>query len=149
MSEIIKYEDVESKVLTLRNQQFIIDRDVAELYGVETRDINKAVTNNRDKFPDGYVFELSSEEVVDLRCKFSTANISSKSRVLPKAFTEKGVIHSCYYSLILSAFLKFLNLLNIQQTNKASKIGDHDICQKSNNTPTAMAITESVVKAIL
>ena len=91
MNEIIKYEDVESKVITLRGEHVIIDRDVAELYGVETRDINKAVTNNREKFPDGYVFEVSNEELEDLRCKFSTANISPKSRVLPKAFTERGL----------------------------------------------------------
>ena len=91
MSEIIRYEDVENKIYTIRNQQVIIDRDIAELYGVETRDINKAVTNNREKFPDGYVFEVSNEELEDLRCKFSTANISPKSRVLPKAFTERGL----------------------------------------------------------
>ena len=91
MNEIIKYEDVESKILTIRGEQIILDRDVADLYGVETRDINKAVSNNRDKFPDGYVFEITNHEVEDLRCKFSTANISPKSRVLPKAFTEKGL----------------------------------------------------------
>lgn len=57
-----EFQNVESKIITLRNQQVIIDRDVAELYGVETRDINKAVTNNPNKFPDGYILQLKCEE---------------------------------------------------------------------------------------
>jgi hypothetical protein len=63
---------------------------VAALYGVDTRDINKAVKNNPDKFPDGYIMELDADELEDLRCKFSTAKFA-KTRVLPKAFTEKGL----------------------------------------------------------
>ena len=68
-----------------------MDSDVAVLYGVETREINQAVRNNPEKFPNGYVFELDRQELAYLRSKFLTANVSSKSRVLPKAFTEKGL----------------------------------------------------------
>ena len=88
---LIKFNNIEEKIITLRNEKVIIDSDVAELYGVETRDINKSVKNNPDKFPKGYVFELDKQEVTDLRWKISTTNWSSKSRVLPKAFTEKGL----------------------------------------------------------
>jgi hypothetical protein len=49
--EIVKFGDVEDKVLTIRDQQVILDRDVAALYGVATREINQAVKNNPDKFP--------------------------------------------------------------------------------------------------
>ena len=84
----VKFEDVESKIIELQNEHIIIDSDIAELYGVETRDINKAVKNNPDKFPQGYIFEISKEELDNLRWKFSTATFS-KTRVLPKAFTEK------------------------------------------------------------
>ena len=52
---------VEGKIITLRNQQVILDCDVAELYGVETKRINEAVNNNPEKFPDGYIFELKVE----------------------------------------------------------------------------------------
>ena len=48
--------DVEDKMITLRNQQVIVDADVAELYGVQTKRINEAVANNPEKFPEGYVF---------------------------------------------------------------------------------------------
>lgn len=78
-------------MLEVRGQQVILDRDVAALYGVETRIINQAVKNNPNKFPAGYVVELTQEEMTDLRSKKLTANVSSKSRVLPKVFTEKGL----------------------------------------------------------
>ena len=82
---------VKSRILEVRNQQVLLDRDVAALYGVETRVINQAVKNNPEKFSNGYVAELSSDEFATLRSKFLTANISSKSRALPKVFTEKGL----------------------------------------------------------
>ena len=82
---------VKSRMLQIRGQQVLLDRDVAALYGVETRIINQAVKNNPEKFPAGYVAELSSNELATLRSKFLTANVSSKSRVLPKAFTERGL----------------------------------------------------------
>jgi len=88
--DIVKFEEIEGKILELRGQKVILDSDVAELYGVETRDINKAVKNNPDKFPNGYIFELNKAEFEDLRWKISTAKFS-KTRVLPKAFTEKGL----------------------------------------------------------
>jgi len=87
---IVKFEAVENNILTIRDVQVILDSDVAELYGVETRDINKAVKNNPDKFPEGYIMALDADELDDLRCKFSTAKFT-KTRVLPKAFTEKGL----------------------------------------------------------
>ena len=87
----VAYSDVQRMIVHVRNQQVIIDADVAKLYGVETKHINQAVRNNRDKFPIDYVFALTSDEASDLRSKFLTANISSKSRALPKAFTEKGL----------------------------------------------------------
>ena len=51
--------EVESKIITLRGQQVILDSDVAELYGVETKRINEAVSNNPEKFPKGYIFKLT------------------------------------------------------------------------------------------
>lgn len=62
MSGIIKFSDVRDKVVQLRNQDVLLDFSVAELYGVETKEINKAVRNNPDKFPEGYIFELQQTE---------------------------------------------------------------------------------------
>lgn len=93
MSGIIKFSDVRDKVVQHRNQDVLLDFSVAELYGVETRIINQAVKNNPSKFPNGYVFEIGKQELTSLRSKFLITNGSnlSKSRVLPKAFTEKGL----------------------------------------------------------
>ena len=87
----IDIDAVKSRMLQVRGQQVLLDRDVAALYGVETRIINQAVKNNPEKFPAGYVAELSSDELMTLQSKFLTANVSSKSRVLPKVFTERGL----------------------------------------------------------
>lgn len=90
MTEILRLSNVEDKILIIRNQKVILDSDIAYLYGVKTKEVNQAVKNNPDKFPKGYVFELSESEFADLRSKFSTANLS-KVRTIPKAFTEKGL----------------------------------------------------------
>ena len=120
-NHIIRFEDVRDKIITLRGQQVILDFAVADLYGVETREINQAVKNNPKKFPKGWIFEIEKEELEILRSKISTTNVvdnqtgtalrsknltleedlqsniltanlpSPKSRVMPKAFTERGI----------------------------------------------------------
>lgn len=93
-------EAVRAKIMDIRGQKVIIDRDVAELYGVATKDINRAVKNNPDKFPNGYFFVLDNQEFEDLRLKIFTANqeMSDSKRISlnrvrynPVAFTEKGL----------------------------------------------------------
>ena len=69
MSNIVKYEQVKDKIIVLRGRQVILDSDVAALYGVETREINQAVKNNPDKFPEGYILKLDNQEVTDLLSK--------------------------------------------------------------------------------
>jgi phage regulator Rha-like protein len=82
---------VESKIMTLRNQYVILDSDVAELYGVETKDVNRAVSNNPEKFPDGYIFDLQSAEKQEVVKIFNHPSKLKFSPVTPKAFTEKGL----------------------------------------------------------
>lgn len=84
-------EDVRRRIVDVRGRSVIVDADVAALYGVETKRVNEAVRNNPDKFPPDYLFELDAAELDNLRTKISSTNLSSKSRVLPKAFTEKGL----------------------------------------------------------
>lgn len=98
--------DVRDSIVVIRDMPIIVDADVASLYGVETRRVNEAVRNNPDKFPEDYMFVLSSEEAAVLRSKFSTTKLSSKSRTLPKAFTEKGLY-------MLATILKSKCALNV------------------------------------
>ena len=93
MSDIIKYEnnEVESKIILIRDQHVIIDSDVAELYDVETKRINEAVKNNPDKFPLGYILSLTESEKTELVENFDQFDRLKHSSVSPKAFTEKGL----------------------------------------------------------
>ena len=82
-------------MLQVRGQQVLLDRDVAALYGVETRVVNQAVKNNLDKFPAGYVVELTQDEIKVLRSKILTLEANPgtghHSKHGYKVFTEKGL----------------------------------------------------------
>lgn len=90
MDGMIRFDDVNQRIMTLRNERVILDCDVAELYGVETREINQAIRNNPDKFPEGYVIEASSNEFQILKSKILISSWGG-SRKPHKAFTEKGL----------------------------------------------------------
>ena len=98
----ISIDDVQDKIVVLRGEPVILDRDVAELYGVQTREINQALKNNSRKFPSGYTFVLDENDMEDLRSKILTSNskdsgnkgvkpISAMVRYNPTAFTERGL----------------------------------------------------------
>ncbi|PRM88179.1 ORF6N domain-containing protein [Aliarcobacter cryaerophilus] len=89
--EIIKFEELENKLIKYNEEFVLVDRDVAQLYGVETRDINKAVANNPEKFPEGYIIELNEDEKKELVENFHRFNKLKHSTVNPKVFTEKGL----------------------------------------------------------
>ena len=84
-------QSVEKRVLTIQGQQVLLDRDVAELYGVGTKEVNQAVKNNPDKFPDKYTFTLSDEEKLEVVKSFDHLSVLKYSHALPTAFTEKGL----------------------------------------------------------
>ena len=98
--------NVRNSIVYIRNIPVILDADVATLYGVETKRINEAVKNNPDKFPHDYMFSITIDELSDLRSKISTTKISTKSRTLPKVFTEKGLY-------MLATILKSKKALNV------------------------------------
>ena len=90
MTHAIRLEDVQARIIEIRGQMVILDADIAELYGVETKRINEAARNNTDKFPDGYTIELDKAEWESMKSKFSTSSKGGKIK-LPKAFSEKGL----------------------------------------------------------
>ena len=89
--EIINTDDVRSNVIIIRGQQVILDRDVAALYGVETKRVNEAVRNNIEKFPEGYLFVLTDIEKEKVVENFDHLKIIKFSPVNPTAFTERGL----------------------------------------------------------
>ena len=90
MSDIVKIENLKGMIIEIRGERVLLDSDVARIYHVETKRVNEAVKNNPDKFPQDYMFAISEDEFADLRSKISTAKFA-KTRVAPKAFTEKGL----------------------------------------------------------
>lgn len=94
MDSIVKFEEVEKRIILLHGKNVLLDFDVAKLYGVETKRINEAVSNNPDKFPEGYIIDISKDDWTVLRSKISTLENSGRgkhSKYIPKAFTEKGL----------------------------------------------------------
>ena len=73
----IPLRDVQDRIVCVRGVSVLLDADVADLYGVETKRVNEAVRNNPGKFPDGYMFVLTEEETEALRSKFSTAKAAA------------------------------------------------------------------------
>ena len=95
-----KTEIIEQAILIIRNQKVILDSDLAELYGVETKNLNKAIQRNVTRFPVDFMFQLSNKEAENLRFQFGTSSLRSQSvtanyggrRYLRYAFTEHGAL---------------------------------------------------------
>ena len=94
MNEVVVKEDIkiENLIYEIRDKQVMLDSDLANLYGVETKKINAAVKNNKEKFPERFCFQLSNDEYIFLRSKISTLKGRGPHRkYLPKVFTEQGI----------------------------------------------------------
>lgn len=92
MKEIIPQEVVESKILFIRDKKVILDRDLAMLYGVETRTLNQAVKRNIKRFPPDFMFQLTAGEMINWKSQIVISNQEKMGiRRRPYAFTENGV----------------------------------------------------------
>ena len=88
---MIPDEIVMDKIYMIRNQKVMLDQDLAELYGVETKRLNEQVTRNSDRFPEDFMFRLDEHEFSNLKSQFATSSWGGR-RTLPYAFTEHGVL---------------------------------------------------------
>ncbi|OGC05256.1 DNA-binding protein [candidate division WOR-1 bacterium RIFOXYA12_FULL_43_27] len=92
MNTLIPIERVENKIYLIRGQKVMLDRDLAELYEVETKVLKQAVKRNIERFPEDFMFELNKEEFTNWRSQFVTSNSDKMGlRRRPSAFTEQGV----------------------------------------------------------
>lgn len=83
---------VMTKIYVIRGQKVMLDRDLAELYGVETKQLKRQVNRNSERFPEDFMFELSVEENATLRSQFGTLKRGEHSKFLPYVFTEHGIL---------------------------------------------------------
>jgi len=90
-SQLAIVEPLEDRIYIIQGHKVMLDADLAELYGVLTKNLNKAVQRNRDRFPEDFMFRLSASEAESLRFQLGTSNSRGGRRYLPYAFTEQGV----------------------------------------------------------
>lgn len=92
MADIVPLERIASKIYLIRGMKVMLDRDLAELYKVETSQLKRAVRRNIDRFPSDFMFELTPAELENWRCQFGTSKSDKMGlRYKPMAFTEQGV----------------------------------------------------------
>ena len=88
----ISQMEIKNLIYTIRGKQVMLDSDLASLYQVETKNLNKAVKRNIERFPASFCFQLTEEEVENLRFQFGTSSLSyGGRRYLPYVFTEQGI----------------------------------------------------------
>jgi hypothetical protein len=91
MVTLVPIELIASKIYLIRRSKVMLDRDLAELYNVETKQLKRAVRRNINRFPEDFMFQLTKEEYRSLRSQFGTLKRGAHSKYTPMAFTEQGV----------------------------------------------------------
>ncbi len=136
MPDLIPMERIESKILLIRGQKVMLDRDLAVLYGVETRRLGEQVKRNIERFPEDFMFQLNTQEISDLISQFATSKKGRGGhRKAPYAFTEQGVaMLSCVLRSgravnvniqIIRAFVRLRKILATHEEIR-QKIEEHD-----------------------
>ncbi len=143
-ADLVPVERIEKAILLIRGHKVMLDRDLADLYGVATKVLNQAVRRNRKRFPEDFMFQLSKEEFNAWRSQFVTSNSAAKMglRRRPYAFTEQGVamLSSVLNSdraieVNIAIMRAFVRLREIMSTHKdlarkladlERKLGEHD-----------------------
>jgi len=125
MNDLVPVESIESKIHLIRAQKVMLDRDLAQLYGVETKQLKRQVKRNIERFPADFMFQLTQEEYQILRRQFGTLRWGEHAKYLPYAFTEQGIamLSSALNSkraiqvniLIMRAFVRLRNVLASHQ----------------------------------
>ncbi len=115
MSITLPERNIKDLIYTIRGNQVMLDSDLAELYGYTVKAMNQQVKNNIERFPDDFMFQLNESELSYLRSKFLTANVSSKTRTFPYAFTEQGIY---MLSTVLKGDLAVSQSIEIMRTFK-------------------------------
>jgi hypothetical protein len=90
VEKAIVIEDIKSRIFIIRGKKVIFDKDLAELYGVDTGQLIRQVRRNLKRFPDDFMFSLTKKEFMNLRCQFGISSWGGR-RYLPYVFTEQGI----------------------------------------------------------
>ena len=142
---LIRIETIERQIFLLRGHRVMLDRDLAELYGVELKRLNEQVKRNQDRFPEDFMFQLTLEEgkaVLALRSQFATLKRGEHLKYAPRVFTEHGAVmlanvlrSDVAVRASIQVVRAFVNLRRILATNNVllrkveaieRRVGKHD-----------------------
>jgi len=142
MTTVVPVESIVSKIVLLRGEKVLLDRDLAELYDVETKQLKRSIRRHINRFPEDFMFQLTKDEYRSLRSQFGTLKRGVHSKYPPMAFTEQGVamLSSVLNSdraievnvAIMRAFVRLRKVIesHAELSRKLSdlerKLGDHD-----------------------
>ena len=123
---IVPAERIESRILIIRGQRVMMDQDLAQLYGVSTKNLNKAVSRNQKRFPEDFVYQLTQEEWKFLKFQIGTSKTGSGGKQkLPKVFTEHGAYAAAFVlrspraqTMSIEVIRAFIRMRQILESNK-------------------------------
>ncbi len=144
---VVPDERVINKIYLIRGEKVMLDSDLAELYGVETRRLNEQVKRNIERFPPDFMFRLTSEEFIDLKSQIATTSWGGR-RKLPYAFTEHGVL--MLSSVINSDLAIKVNIQIMRVYTKIRRIisTNEDLLIKFNQLETRLADHDNQIMTI-
>jgi len=120
-TEILSDKSIMNKIYLIRGKKVMLDRDLAELYGVETKRLKEAVRRNKGRFPEDFMFEMEAEELKNWRTQFASSNSERKGlRYRPFCFTEQGV--SMLSSVLNSESAIMINIWIIRVFSKMREL---------------------------
>ena len=139
-SLIIPDEIISNKIYLIRNQKVMLDRDLADLYQVETKQLKRQVRRNIGRFPDDFMFEITKQENESLRSQFGTLKRGEHSKYVPMVFTEQGiamlssVLNSDRAIAVNIKIIRiFIKIREVLTDNLSLKLEIEDIKKKLNN----------------
>jgi len=150
MSELVPTISIERKIFIIRGIKVMLSSDLAELYGVKTKELNKAVQRNLERFPDDFMFQLTAKENENLRFQFGTLGLGhgKYSKYLPYAFTEQGVamlasvLHSKKAILVNIEIVRaFVRLRQVLATHK-------DLARKLEALEKRVGVQDTKIQAV-
>ena len=161
MDQLINKSKISEMILLFRGKRVLLDSDLANLYGVGTRDLNKSVTRNKDRFPNDFMFRLTQQEFGSLMFQNGTSKTKGGRRKLPRVFTEQGVamLSGVLRSkeaikvniAIMRAFVQVNQIIrsNIEVFKKLQKIEDQMNSFEDNSGERLVAIYETLQELVV
>lgn len=149
MGELDLYKMVEQKIFVIRGQKVMIDRDLAELYGVETKYLNRQVKRNKERFPAEFMFSLTAQERGELVTNWHRFEKIKYSSTLPCVFTEHGV--AMLSSVLKSKRAVNVNILIIKVFIKMREMlrNNHQLEKKMNELERKLGVHDEELKSIV